>query len=280
MQMNFLKSIVIGLVLTLTMSVSLAQQVFMVDETGVIVERNEHLATFDGIAYHQCLGMTSLCPDQCGHSGNMASFYIDKHLASARFNEFGDTRSDRFMVLIDNGFPSPPLVNNEVFSTMHDLKRGDKVLLSWNHLYVTRQIGEVTSQFPERPINFILPLTDSQAAVIPTVPAPIAGDGFEGVLNRYYVSLTRFGGKVQGQALFNIEHHIFTYYYNDLATREFLSTYIINPSAVSRTISNEINRLRKDDFALIAFRRDIIDRNIVSTPLFVIRLTADEATRF
>jgi len=186
MQMKFVKSIIIGLALMLAMSASTAQQVFMVDEAGVIVERNQHLATFltlatfDGIAYHQCLGMTSLCPDQCGHSGNMASFHIDKHLASARFNEFGDVRSDRFMVLIDNGYPAPPLVSNEIFSTLHDLKRGDKVLLSWNHLYVTRQIGDVASQFPERPINFILPLTEKQASVIPTVPVPIAGDGFEG----------------------------------------------------------------------------------------------------
>ena len=285
MQKSFAKLVIVTAAVIMAMSVNFAQQVLMIDETGtrVFVVQNEHyatfltLATFEGISYKECLGLTSLCPNECGHSGNMASFNIDQYLAFGKFNEFGDGKDGRFLVLLDNGDGTTPLVDQIVYNTMRALNRDEKVLLSWNHIYTIKQSGEFTMQFPDRPINFILPLTDAQAKLIPTVPVPTAPDGFEGVLNRYYVSLTKFGGMVEGHGTFNIERHLFTYYYNDLATREFLSTYVINPKTTHKDIVREMNKLKKDNFALIAFRRDIIDRNIISTPLFVIPLSNAEA---
>ena len=46
-----------------------------------MLAKHQTVAQFQGVEYQQCRGLTSLCPDQCGGSGDFASFRILKYLA-------------------------------------------------------------------------------------------------------------------------------------------------------------------------------------------------------
>lgn len=108
---------------------------------------HETVAEFLGTSYHRCLGMTSLCPDECGDSGTMASFRICKYMKYEKLGDYGDPRSEQFNFLIEDNMKNLK-VNATTRDTVAALKKGDAVLLSWKHNYVTVN----GSSGPERPI--------------------------------------------------------------------------------------------------------------------------------
>ena len=54
---------------------------------------NAARATLKGIAYRRCLGRTALCPDNCGQSGDFATFDILTYVDYQKPGEYGDEKS-------------------------------------------------------------------------------------------------------------------------------------------------------------------------------------------
>lgn len=123
------------------------------EKTAAVAEKRELLsshrteARFEGIQDHRCRGLTSLCPDQCGESGKLATFTILSYLDYQKPGEFGDPKQERFQVLIEDNHQTPK-VPEAIRAAILALKPGERVRLDWNHDYVTRD----GSSFPERPI--------------------------------------------------------------------------------------------------------------------------------
>ena len=123
-----------------------------------LLSSHDTIARFAGLADHQCLGRTSLCPDRCGESGKLATFEIVKYLRYEKPGEYGDPKQERFMVLIEDNMKHakvPAAIRDAILV----LKPGDLVHLQWNHDYVTQD----GSKFPERPITSLSAITKEQA---------------------------------------------------------------------------------------------------------------------
>jgi acetyl esterase/lipase len=119
--------------------------------------RHETRARFMGIDDHVCRGLTSLCPDRCGHSGSLARFDIIEYVGFESFSEYGK-KQESYSVLIENNM-GKVLVSQEIHSAISKLVAGDEVCLDWNHDYVTRN----GASGPERPIVRLEPVPASGA---------------------------------------------------------------------------------------------------------------------
>lgn len=113
----------------------------------VTLARHETVAEFLGTNYHQCMGLTSLCPDKCGGSGTLASFAIIKYLNYEKLGEYGDPKCEQFDVMVEDNMKQSKVLP-AIRDTVTSLKKGDHVLLSWNHDYVTVD----GSSGPDRPV--------------------------------------------------------------------------------------------------------------------------------
>jgi hypothetical protein len=122
----------------------------MPKEKRELLSSHDTMARFTGIRDHKCMGRTSMCPDQCGHSGKLATFEIIKYLNYEKTGEFGDPKQEQFQVLIEDNMGNVK-VPAEIRTAILALKPGDSVHLKWNHDYVTRD----GSSFPERPITLL-----------------------------------------------------------------------------------------------------------------------------
>ena len=127
-------------------------------EKRELLARQETVAEFRGLHYQQCRGLTGLCPDKCGSSGNMARFRIVKYLVYEKPGEYGDPKQEEFIVQVDDNLGKLKLPQAQV-KLIRDLKPGDFVRLAWRHDYVTRD----GSSFPERPLTAVEKLTHEQA---------------------------------------------------------------------------------------------------------------------
>lgn len=115
-------------------------------------------ASFLGLKDHQCMGLTSLCPDRCGESGKLAVFKIVKYLDYKKPGEYGDPKQEEFMVLIEDN-RKRPRVPAAIRDAILALKPGELVHLKWHHDYVTKD----GASFPGRPIVTLEPLRNNPA---------------------------------------------------------------------------------------------------------------------
>jgi len=116
-------------------------------EKRVVLAEHETLAVFEGVEYRLCPGRTALCPKTCGDSGEFARFTIQKYLKYKKHGEYGDPEQKTFQVQVSD-YDRKPRGDPKILETVRGLKKGDAVLLSWRHEYVTR----AGASFPERPI--------------------------------------------------------------------------------------------------------------------------------
>lgn len=123
-----------------------------------MLSKHETVAQFEGVAYHRCLGMTSLCPDQCGSSGDMATFRILKYIAYAKPGEYGDPQQTSYQFLVQDNMKNAK-VSAAIKAAVESLKKGDYVRLDWQHDYVTQD----GSKFPERTVIAMKSLTREEA---------------------------------------------------------------------------------------------------------------------
>jgi len=141
------------------MALAITERVEGKELTGtntVTLARHATVSEFEGSNYHECLGLTSLCPDKCGQSGTVATFKIVQYLNYEKLGEYGDPKCEQFVFMVEDNMKNPK-VPNDIRNTVNSLKKGDRVLLSWNHDYVT--VGG--SSGPERPITKLEKLADT-----------------------------------------------------------------------------------------------------------------------
>jgi len=122
-------------------------------ETRELLSTHQTEARFDGIHDHRCRGLTSLCPDGCGHSGKLATFSIIRYVHYNKPGEYGDPQQETFQVLVEDNHKKPK-IPNDIRDAILDLKPGTPIRLNWDHEYVTNSNGS----FPERPIRLVAPL--------------------------------------------------------------------------------------------------------------------------
>ena len=127
---------------------------------------HETLAVFEGVKYSRCLGRTALCPDRCGQSGEFAGFAIKKYLKYEKLGQYGDPEQQTFLVQVSD-FDKKPQGDPKILETVRGLTKGDYVLLSWHHDYVTR----AGSSFPDRPIVKLEGIDKVQAEALLSGPA-------------------------------------------------------------------------------------------------------------
>ena len=133
------------------------------DKRELLAENNT-VAKFTGIAYQQCRGMTALCPDQCGGSGDFASFQIVSYLVYRKPGQYGDPKTTTYTFQVEDNMKNLK-VPKELAAEVRGLKPGDYVLLNWRHDYVTRfEEGGRFAQFPERPITMLRKISKDEAA--------------------------------------------------------------------------------------------------------------------
>jgi hypothetical protein len=131
-------------------------------ESRKLLAKHQTVARFEGISYHKCMGMTALCPDRCGHSGDQATFSIVKYLAYEKPGQYGEPREARFSFLVQDNMKNMK-VPDEIKRTLDSLRPGDYVLLDWRHDYVSRE----GANFPERPIENLKPISKEEADKLP-----------------------------------------------------------------------------------------------------------------
>lgn len=135
-------------------------------EKRELLANHETLAVFDGVNYRLCMGRTARCPKQCGDSGEFASFTIKKYLKYEKPGEYGDPKQETFLVQVSD-YDKRPKGDPKIAETVKRLKKGDYVLLSWHHDYVTRG----GSSFPERPIVKLESVAKEKAEGLLSAPA-------------------------------------------------------------------------------------------------------------
>lgn len=127
-----------------------------------LLSLHDTVAKFAGTRQHTCRGLTSLCPDRCGHSGDMASFDIVGYVRYEKPGKYGDPKADSFMFLVQDNMKNAK-VPKELAEQIAALKQGDLVHLVWRHEYVTRKEGGGSSSFPERPVTLVKKVTQEEA---------------------------------------------------------------------------------------------------------------------
>lgn len=119
-------------------------------EKRELLSSHDTIARFAGLKDHTCMGLTSLCPDRCGHSGKLATFEIVNYRNFEKPGEFGDPKQEKFQILVEDNRKNPK-VPAGIRDSILALKPGDTVHLKWNHDFVTRQ----GASFPERGITLL-----------------------------------------------------------------------------------------------------------------------------
>ena len=133
-----------------------------VEETRELLAEHETIAKLSKVEFRKCMGRTSLCPDQCGHSGNFATFDITTYLSYKKPGQYGDEKTKSYLFQIDDNLKNPKLTK-EMAEAVNALQPGDTVLLSWRHDYVTRKEGGGSSKFPDRPLTKLQKITPEEA---------------------------------------------------------------------------------------------------------------------
>lgn len=127
-------------------------------ESREMLSKHQTVAQFVGVSYHRCMGMTTLCPDKCGDSGDMATFHIIKYLAYEKPGQHGDEQQKQFRFLVQDNMNNLK-VSAETKAAVEALKPGDYVLLDWQHDYVNK----AGSKYPERTVTQIKRITKEEA---------------------------------------------------------------------------------------------------------------------
>ena len=175
-----LNQLLLSLGLLLAFSIGSASAGEPKEEKRQMLAKHQTVAQFQGVAYQQCRGLTALCPDRCGGSGDFASFRILKYLAYEKPGEYGDAKQADYSFQVEDNMKHlkvPAAIRDAVAA----LKKGDVVLLDWLHDYVTKE----GSSSPERPIKKLEKITREAAIKLtggwdePPAP-PKASPGIDG----------------------------------------------------------------------------------------------------
>jgi hypothetical protein len=128
-------------------------------ETRKLLSDHQTVAKLTDLSFRKCRGLTTMCPDNCGHSGTFANFEILTYLVYDKAGEYGDPKATTYMFQVEDNHKKSKLPK-DMAEKVAALKAGDYVLLSWHHDYVTSQDG---GSFPDRPLTKLEKITQEQA---------------------------------------------------------------------------------------------------------------------
>ncbi len=132
------------------------------NEKRELLSEHETVAKLTGVAYQQCRGLTAQCPDNCGQSGDYATFAVVAYLSYKKPGQYGDPKGTSFTFQVEDNHKNLK-VPKELADKVRALRAGDVVLLAWRHDYVTRTENGGSSSFPERPVTKLETITQDQA---------------------------------------------------------------------------------------------------------------------
>ena len=164
-KLGLLMSAFVVLLLTLPALPAVSAAAEEPKEKRELLANHETLAVFDGVKYRLCRGLTAFCPEQCGDSGEFATFAIKKYL---KYEKHGSTvipKQKTFLVQVSD-YDKKPKGDPKILETVKGLTKGDYVLLSWHHDYVTKE--GVSS--PERPIVKLEKIVGDKAKELLNLP--------------------------------------------------------------------------------------------------------------
>ena len=128
-----------------------------------VLAEHQTIARYSGAPYSVCRGLTGACPENCGNSGEFATFAIVDYLHYDKPGQYGDDRQTSRRVQISD-FHRRPLGADKLPSGLGEviasLDENDLVYLAWNHLY-----GEISPGVtaPIRPILELRKVTEEEA---------------------------------------------------------------------------------------------------------------------
>jgi hypothetical protein len=136
-----------------------------------VLAENQTIAKLKGIAYQRCNGMTSLCPDNCGNSGDFATFEIVAYVKYNKLGEYGDDQAKTYSFQVNDNHKVLK-ITKEYSDAVRALKPGDYVLLNWNHEYVTREEDGTSASGPERPLTKVQTISKEEADKLAAATQP------------------------------------------------------------------------------------------------------------
>ncbi len=92
-------------------------------------------AVYEGTHFHTCLGLTSLCPDECGSSGEMAVFDVLDYDHFIVNGESGTEQLEKYQVLITDYYKND--LDEHYVDDIKALEEGDKVKIHVEYVYDT-----------------------------------------------------------------------------------------------------------------------------------------------
>jgi len=118
-----------------------------------VLSTHKTIATFDGSIFKKCRGRTALCPNECGHTGDFATFSIVNYSDYKKPGKYGDPKQQKFSFMVSS--VDEASLDKKITKAHRDfinkLKKGDKVVLEWTHFYTTKSsCGGFESKFTER----------------------------------------------------------------------------------------------------------------------------------
>jgi len=123
---------------------------------------NRTIAKYGGTAFRLCRGRTLACPEKCGHSGGFANFSVVDYLQYDKRGKYGDAKKTSFTVQVTD-FKKMPIGEKEINKRISGMKKGDLVLLCWNHTYGEVRLGVKS---PQRPLIELRKITEKEATIL------------------------------------------------------------------------------------------------------------------
>lgn len=116
--------------------------------TSRLLSIHEVKATFKGIRREPCRFLTSLCPDKCNHSKDVATFAVDQYIEYAAHDKYCDEKQGQIFYAFGAEEGSTEHQSGQFDGKIKALTPGDKVILRYEHRYVTG-----TGNYPIRPFT-------------------------------------------------------------------------------------------------------------------------------
>ena len=150
--MKSIFSTILSLIIIMT-----AESSFADGDNCKLLAVHETVAIFEGVSFRKCMGMTSRCPKECGHSGEFATFTIKEYLKYEKTGEYGDPKQESYLIQVSDYYKK--LVGDpEIAAKIESFEEGDEVYLNWKHEYVTKN----NASYPVRTVT-LLEKKDSEA---------------------------------------------------------------------------------------------------------------------
>eukprot|EP00388_Colpodella_angusta_P046660 GDKK01070150.1.p1 GENE.GDKK01070150.1~~GDKK01070150.1.p1 ORF type:complete len:144 (+),score=8.71 GDKK01070150.1:45-434(+) len=117
-----------------------------------VLSNHVFIAIFEGISHQPCRFMTSMCPDRCNHSKDVAHFKVTQYISYEKNGQFGDDKQEIIYFGLTSQDHSSDRQDPAIIEEVRQLKKGDTVRIHYEHIYCTDESG---SKWPERPFRSI-----------------------------------------------------------------------------------------------------------------------------